>query len=109
MNKKLLAGLVSALLATSASAFDPFPIKDIRVEGIQRTEAGTVFSYLPVKVGDTMTDEKAAAAIKVLFATVSSRTYALKSRGRCWWWCWRNVRQSLRSSFRVSRRSSPRI
>jgi outer membrane protein insertion porin family len=28
-----------------------------------------VFSYLPVKVGDTMTDEKAAAAIKALFAT----------------------------------------
>jgi outer membrane protein insertion porin family len=69
MNKKLLAGLVSALLVRSALAFDPFPIKDIRVEGIQRTEAGTVFSYLPVKVGDTMTDEKAAAAIKALFAT----------------------------------------
>ncbi len=69
MNKKLLAGLVSALLARSVLAFDAFEIKDIRVEGIQRTEAGTVFSYLPVKVGDTMNDEKAAAAIKALFAT----------------------------------------
>jgi len=69
MNKKLLAGLVASLLAHSAWAFDPFQIKDIRVEGIQRTEAGTVFSYLPVKVGDTMNDEKAAAAIKALFAT----------------------------------------
>ena len=69
MKKKLLAGVVSALLAHSAWAFDPFQIKDIRVEGIQRTEAGTVFSYLPVKVGDTMNDEKAAAAIKALFAT----------------------------------------
>ena len=69
MNKKLLAGLVFALLARAALAFTPFQIKDIRVEGIQRTEAGTVFSYLPVKVGDTMNDEKAAAAIKDLFAT----------------------------------------
>lgn len=69
MKKKLLAGLVVALLARSVFAFEPFQIKDIRVEGIQRTEAGTVFSYLPVKVGDTMTDEKAAAAIKALFAT----------------------------------------
>jgi len=69
MKKKLLVGLISALLAHSALAFDPFQIKDIRVEGIQRTEAGTVFSYLPVKVGDTMNDEKAAAAIKALFAT----------------------------------------
>jgi len=69
MNKNLIAGLVAALFATSASAFDPFVVKDIRVEGIQRTEAGTVFSYLPVKVGDTMTDDKAAQAIKALFAT----------------------------------------
>ena len=69
MNKNLIAGLLAALFASSASAFDPFTIKDIRVEGIQRTEAGTVFSYLPVKVGDTMTNEKAAQAIKALFAT----------------------------------------
>lgn len=82
MNKKLLAGLVSALLATSASAFDPFSIKDIRVEGIQRTEAGTVFSYLPVKVGDTMTDEKAAAAIKALFATGFFRDVRLEIEGQ---------------------------
>jgi outer membrane protein insertion porin family len=82
MNKKLLAGLVSALLATSASAFDPFSIKDIRVEGIQRTEAGTVFSYLPVKVGDTMTDEKAAAAIKALFATGFFKDVRLEIEGQ---------------------------
>ena len=50
-------------------AVDPFTIKDIRVEGIQRTEAGTVFSYMPVKVGDTMDNEKAAGTIKALFAT----------------------------------------
>jgi outer membrane protein insertion porin family len=53
----------------AAHAFDPFVVRDIRVEGIQRIEAGTVFSYLPVKVGETMTDDKAAAAIKALFAT----------------------------------------
>lgn len=69
MKKNLIAGLISALLASSALAFDPFTIKDIRVEGIQRTEAGTVFGYLPVKVGDTMTDEMASLAVKALFAT----------------------------------------
>ena len=69
MKKKLLAGVIAALVAASSSAFDPFTVKDIRVDGIQRTEAGTVFSYLPIKVGDTMTDEKAAQAIKSLFAT----------------------------------------
>ncbi len=61
--------LVSSLYASSALALDPFVVKDIRVEGIQRTEAGTVFSYLPVKVGETMNDELAAQAIKSLYGT----------------------------------------
>ncbi|MBL0165805.1 MAG: outer membrane protein assembly factor BamA [Propionivibrio sp.] len=69
MKKNLLAGLIASLFVSGAFAFDAFTVKDIRVEGIQRTEAGTVFSYLPIKVGDTLTDEKAAQAIKALFAT----------------------------------------
>jgi outer membrane protein insertion porin family len=69
MKKKLLAGLLASVLSNGVWAFAPFEIRDIRVEGIQRTEAGTVFSYLPVKVGDTMTDERATQAIKALFAT----------------------------------------
>ena len=68
MIKQLLAVCV-CLWIGGAYAFDPFVVRDIRVEGIQRIEAGTVFSYLPIKVGETMTDEKAAAAIKALFAT----------------------------------------
>ena len=69
MNKSLLSFLVAGLFAAPVLAFEPFAVKDIRVEGIQRTEAGTVFGYLPVKVGETLTDEKAAQAIKSLFAT----------------------------------------
>ena len=46
--------LVAAVLAHPAAAITPFVVKDIRVEGVQRTEAGTVFSYLPIKVGDTL-------------------------------------------------------
>lgn len=70
MKKRLLAGLVTALfIAAPAAAFDPFVVKDIRVEGIQRTEAGTVFNYLPVRVGETFDEGKAADAIRGLFAT----------------------------------------
>ena len=69
MKKNCLVILLLCLCTATAQAIEPFVIKDIRVEGIQRTEAGTVFSYLPVKVGDIMNDEKAAAAIKALFAT----------------------------------------
>jgi len=60
---------IATIVAFNAEAFDPFVVKDVRIEGIQRTEAGTIFSYLPVKVGDTMTDDKAAQAIRSLYAT----------------------------------------
>ena len=69
MKKSLLSVLIAGMFSGSVFAFEPFTVKDIRVEGIQRTEAGTVFSYLPVKVGDTLNDEKAAQSIKALFAT----------------------------------------
>jgi len=70
MNRKLLSGLITALFAASpAFAFEPFTVKDIRVEGIQRTEAGTVFNYLPVKVGERFDEGQAAEAIRGLFAT----------------------------------------
>lgn len=74
-----LAGLIPLLYMTSAIAMEPFVVKDIRVEGIQRTEAGTVFSYLPVKVGDTLNDEQSAAAIRALFATGFFADVSLKT------------------------------
>ncbi len=69
MKKTLCASLVAYVCASSALAFEPFAVKDIRLEGIQRIEAGTVFNYFPVKVGDVFTDEKATESIKTLFAT----------------------------------------
>jgi outer membrane protein insertion porin family len=66
----LIASAVAGSFAwTGAQAFEPFVVRDIRVEGIQRTDAGTVFNYLPVKAGETFTDEKATAALKALYAT----------------------------------------
>jgi outer membrane protein insertion porin family len=69
------------LLATPALAIEPFVVKDIRVEGIQRIEAGTVFSYLPVKVGETMNDEKAAQAIRALFGTGFFKDVSIEVEG----------------------------
>ncbi len=65
----LLAAISMAFYSNVAQAVEPFTVKDIRVEGIQRTEAGTVFNYLPVRVGETFNDEKAVSAIKALYAT----------------------------------------
>lgn len=79
MDFKKLAGLIPLLYAATVWATEPFVIKDIRVEGIQRTEAGTVFSYLPVRVGDTLDDDKAATAIHALFSTGFFKDVSLKA------------------------------
>jgi outer membrane protein insertion porin family len=61
--------LAAALQAQPAFAVEPFAIKDIRVEGLQRTDAGTVFAQLPFRIGDSYNDDKGAAALRALFAT----------------------------------------
>jgi outer membrane protein insertion porin family len=65
----LSIALATALHLGSAHAVEPFVLKDIRVEGLQRSDAGTVFASLPFRIGDTYTDEKGAAALRALFAT----------------------------------------
>jgi outer membrane protein insertion porin family len=77
---RLTLALAVVFAAQPVFAAEPFVVKDIRVEGIQRTEAGTVFSYLPVKVGEVMTDEKTAAAIKALYATGFFKDVRLEAR-----------------------------
>jgi outer membrane protein insertion porin family len=64
-----VVALAAALSSGQALAVEPFVTKDIRVEGLQRTEAGTVFAQLPFRVGDTYNDEKGAAALRALFTT----------------------------------------
>ncbi len=58
----------SLLFAHAAWAVDPFTVRDIRVEGLQRVEPGTVFASLPFRVGDSYNDDKGASAIRSLFA-----------------------------------------
>lgn len=65
----LTLALAAALQSGAAWAVDPFVLKDIRVEGLQRTDPGTVFASLPFRIGDTYNDEKGAAALRALFAT----------------------------------------
>ncbi|WP_334153315.1 outer membrane protein assembly factor BamA [Tepidimonas sp.] len=66
---RVRAGVLLATLATAlpAWAVNPFTVRDIRVEGLQRVEPGTVFASLPFRVGDTYSDEQGAAAIRALF------------------------------------------
>lgn len=79
--RRLIALAAFAVISGQALAIEPFVVKDIRVEGIQRTEPGTVFSYLPVRVGDTFNDEKGAEAIKALYATGFFKDVRIEAEG----------------------------
>ncbi len=61
--------VATAMVAAPSFAVQPFVLKDIRVEGLQRSDPGTVFAALPFRIGDTYTDDKGAAALRALFAT----------------------------------------
>jgi outer membrane protein insertion porin family len=63
----LTALAASLLAALPAWAIDPFTVRDIRVEGLQRVEPGTVFASLPFRVGEQYNDEKGSSAIRSLF------------------------------------------
>ena len=73
--------LGSLIAAVPAWAVDPFTVRDIRVEGLQRVEAGTVFASMPVRVGETYSDDKGAAAIRALFALGLFKDVRLETQG----------------------------
>ena len=77
----VLAASVLTVTAGQAHAVEPFVVKDIRVEGVQRVEPGTVFGYLPVKVGETFTDEKGAESIRALYNTGFFKDVQIRSEG----------------------------
>ncbi len=79
--KRIAALILLACLAAKARAFEPFVISGIRVDGLQRIAPGTVFSYLPVEKGETMTPQRASETIKALFATGFFSDVALDRQG----------------------------
>ena len=77
------ASAVAAMIfaANAAWALEPFRVQDIRVEGLQRVEPGTIFASLPLRVGDEYNDEKGAAAIRALFALGLFKDVRLEASG----------------------------
>ena len=65
---RALGALATGLLSVGlAWAIEPFTVRDIRVEGLQRVEPGTIFASIPLRVGESYSDDKASAAIRALF------------------------------------------
>ena len=67
--KRIAALILLASLSANAFAFDPFVVSDIRIDGLSRISAGTVYNYLPVNKGDRLTNDEAQRAIRALYQT----------------------------------------
>jgi len=80
--RPVAACVIALAAAPTARAAEPFTIADIRVEGLQRTDPGTVFASLPFRANDTYTDEKGAAALRALFATGLFKDVRIEIDGR---------------------------
>ena len=76
-----VAAIFSLLVMSLAANAEGFFVKDIRVEGLRRISAGTVFTYLPVQVGDYLDKGLTAKAIKELYATGFFSDIELKGDG----------------------------
>ena len=83
-----LRSLVHAALALAASSAalaqsnnEPFTVRDIRVEGLQRISEGTVYNYLPVNVGDRLDRRRIEEALKALYATGFFKDVEVRKEG----------------------------
>ncbi|HEX6998441.1 MAG TPA: outer membrane protein assembly factor BamA [Gammaproteobacteria bacterium] len=77
------AFLALCMLACGAAdaAFEPFVVRDFRVEGAQRISEGTVYNYLPINIGDTVDEQRVREAIRALFQTGFFQNVELRQDG----------------------------
>src|SRR5688572_16053645 len=59
------AGWTTAALA----AFEPFVVRNFRVDGAQRISEGTIYNYLPINIGDTVDERRLRESTRALFET----------------------------------------
>ncbi len=78
---RTVAAVCVLAFAANTWAVEPFTVRDIRVEGLQRVEPGTVFGSLPFRVGDRYDDDKGSAAIRALFALGLFKDVRLEVQG----------------------------
>ena len=80
--KRLIWLLIVAMTLVNVARAETFRVDDIRVEGVQKVSAGTIFNYLPVKVGDTIDAEIIRNAVRALFKTGFFRDVQIRREGQ---------------------------
>jgi outer membrane protein assembly factor BamA len=69
------------MLWPSLALADTFTVTDIRIQGLQRVSAGTVFNLLPVNVGDQVDEATVRQLIRLLFQSGYFRDVRLQRDG----------------------------
>jgi outer membrane protein insertion porin family len=80
--KRLIWLFIVTLTLVSVARAETFRVDDIRVEGVQKVSAGTIFNYLPIKVGDTIDAQIIRNAVRVLFKTGFFRDVQIRREGQ---------------------------
>ena len=80
--KRLIWLLIVAMTLVNVARAETFRVDDIRVEGVQKVSAGTIFNYLPIKVGDTIDTEIIRNAVRALFKTGFFRDVQIRREGQ---------------------------
>ena len=73
--------LFAVCFISASNAAEPFVVQDIRLEGLQRISAGTVFNYLPIKVGDRVDSKRTGEALRALYKTGFFRDVRIEREG----------------------------
>ncbi|MGC1548534.1 MAG: outer membrane protein assembly factor BamA [Rhodanobacter sp.] len=79
--KRIAALILLASLSANVLAFEPFVVSDIRIDGLSRISAGTVYNYLPISKGDRLTNDEAQRAIRALYQTKFFSDVELERQG----------------------------
>lgn len=79
--KRLSLAVLLALSASRVSALEPFVVQDIEVRGLQRVELGTFFTYLPLRVGETLDDVRVPQIIRTLYRQGAFESVKLERDG----------------------------
>ena len=84
--KRLLSGLLIVLCSLSFSVTaEVFQVSDIRIEGLQRVSAGTVFAALPISAGDLVDEPAIRDATRSLFRTGYFSDVVMASEKMAFW------------------------
>ena len=80
--RRLIWLFIVMLTLVSVARAETFRVDDIRVEGVRKVSAGTVFNYLPIKVGDTVDTQIIRNAVRTLFKTGFFRDIQIRREGQ---------------------------